>query len=207
MPIANDTDLQSENRSTDLIVGISDGLLIPFAVCAGISRVAQEHTTVLVIGIIAAAIGGIAMGLARYFAGRSEMVHLHEPDPEELRLHEDAHKTIAQGIKEDNERWNNYLREHGMVIDQDIQSASVSATYIGIFYFMGGLIPLVPYIFFTNNYDGFIGSCIVALISLFIFGFMKGKYTETGSFLTGLRMSIVGVLLAAAAYMVAGVFA
>lgn len=206
MSFVDNTRLQSENRSTDLIVGISDGLLIPFAVCAGISRIATEATTVLIVGFIAAVIGSIAMGLARFFAGRSEMVHMHEPDPHELQMNDDEHRTIAEGIKEDNERWNNYLREHGMEIDQDLRSASVSAWYIGFFYFLGGIIPLIPYIFTANNEDGFIASCIVAIICLFIFGYLKGRFTETGSFVTGLRLSLMGVLLAAAAWFVSGVF-
>ena len=204
---SKEDNLVADNRSADLIVGISDGLLIPFAVCAAISRIAEETTTVILIGFITALLGAIAMGLARFYAGRSEMVHLHEPEPEELQLDDEAHKTIAEGIRHDNEKWNEYLRDHGLVIDHDIRSASVSARYISVFYFLGGIIPLLPYLFMSGNYNAFIVSCIIAIVCLFVFGYLKGRYTDMDPFGAALRACVTGGVLAMLSYMIAGFFA
>ena len=81
----------------------------------------------------------------------------------------------------------------------------ISALTIGLSYFVGGLIPLVPYMLDTDAETGLIISCIVTGIVLFVFGGFKTYFTGAtggiGGYLYGATSTmVVGGVAAAAAF-------
>jgi vacuolar iron transporter family protein len=60
---------------TDIVIGMSDGLTVPFALAAGLSGAVQSNSVVITAGIAEIVAGSIAMGLGGYLAGKTAQEH------------------------------------------------------------------------------------------------------------------------------------
>jgi VIT1/CCC1 family predicted Fe2+/Mn2+ transporter len=213
---------------TDVVIGMSDGLTVPFALAAGLSGAVHDTHIIVIAGLAEVAAGSIAMGLGGYLAGKTEIDHyyaeqkreewevdnLPDREKEEVRIiFEDmglsaATQTIVvDEIAKDKEKWVEFMMRNELGLEKpDPKRARNSALNIGISYIVGGMVPLSPYFFVSTPLEGLKLSCIITVICLFVFGFFKAKATGQNPFAGALRVMLIGSVAAAAAFFIARLF-
>lgn len=220
--------LKSSDFITDIVIGMSDGLTVPFALAAGISSAVSDNHIVTTAGIAEIIAGSIAMGLGGYLAGRTEWDHyksemsketyevdnMPEKEKEEVReifaeygFSANAQAMLADELSKDKEKWIKFMMKYELGLEKpDYNRAGKSASTIGLSYAAGGLIPLLPYFFTATPNEGLKISAIIALICLFIFGYFKSRVTGQPVWQGAFKVMIIGALAAAAAFGVAKLF-
>jgi len=213
---------------TDIVIGMSDGLTVPFALAAGLSGAVSSTAIVITAGLAEIVAGSIAMGLGGYLAGRTEVDHykselereryevdaIPEMEKQEVRdvfaemgLSKDTQNLIADEMAKDKEKWVEFMMKYELGLDKpDPRRATKSALNIGISYVVGGLVPLSPYFFVAHPIDGLTYSAIITVICLFIFGFFKAKVTGQNPWIGALKVTVIGSIAAAAAFFIARLF-
>jgi len=219
--------MRSSDILRDIVIGMSDGLTVPFALAAGLSgAVGPNHINLIwIAGLAEIAAGSIAMGLGGYLAGNTEVDHYNselkreydevervpEMEKEEVReffsnlgLSQDVQEQAVAEMTKDKDRWVDFMMKYELGLDKpDPQRARKSAFNIGFSYVVGGLIPLSPYFFVTESLTGLKISAIITLICLFIFGYFKSKMTGVNPLGGAIRVMIIGALAAGCAFGVA----
>ena len=220
--------LGSSEFITDIVIGMSDGLTVPFALAAGLSGAVQHNSIVITAGIAEIVAGSIAMGLGGYLAGKTEQEHyqselkreydeiedIPEAEKKEVRevfalygLNESIQNTIADELAKDKDKWVDFMMKYELGLEKpNANRARNSAATIGISYIIGGLIPLSGYFFTQTPYQGLVISAMLTVICLFLFGYFKSKVTGQPLFRGALKVTLIGVTAAAAAFMVAKAF-
>lgn len=216
---------QSSEKVRDFVIGMSDGLTVPFALAAGLSGAVNSTDIVITAGLAEIAAGSIAMGLGGYLAGRTEIEHydseerreyeeiekLHDVEIRETKeifaqygINDELQEKIAREMAKDPKKWVDFMMRFELGLERpDKNRAHQSAFIIGISYVIGGLIPLSTYFFTNTAKDGLIYSCIITLICLVIFGLIKSKLTGQPLFKGAMRVAFVGAIAAAAAFGIA----
>ena len=209
----------------DIIIGMSDGLTVPFALTAGLSGVLNTNHLIIVSGLAEIAAGCISMGLGGFLAGQSEVEHYDSelkrefneietvPAIElkevediffELGVSKSLCKQVALQISKDKDHWASLMMELELRIEKPEKNrAAISAATISIAYLTGGFIPLFPYILFQDSSTGFNMSCFVTIFALLVFGFFKSKMTGQPLVKGTLKVAITGIIAAAAAFLLA----
>lgn len=217
--------LQSSDMLTDIVIGMSDGLTVPFALAAGLSGAVDSTSIIIVAGIAEIAAGSIAMGLGGFLAGKTEqdhysselkkeyweVDHLPEKEKEEVReffetlgLSKEVQNKAVEELTKDKDRWVEFMMKYELGLDKpDPKRAGRSAFNIGVSYIVGGMVPLSPYFFVSDSVDGLKISAVITLICLFIFGFFKSKITGVHPVTGGLKVMLIGAMAAAAAFGIA----
>jgi VIT1/CCC1 family predicted Fe2+/Mn2+ transporter len=220
--------LKSSAALTDIVIGMSDGLTVPFALAAGLSGAVSDTHIIVIAGIAEIAAGSIAMGLGGYLAGKTEQDHyaseqkreydevenLRDREIEETKeffasigLSENLQNQATNEIAQDKDRWVEFMMKYELGLDKpDPQRARKSALNIGLSYIAGGLVPLSPYFFVDTPIMGLKLSVVVTLICLFIFGYFKAKMTGIKPWSGALRVMLIGAMAAAAAFGIAKLF-
>lgn len=220
--------LGSSEFITDIVIGMSDGLTVPFALAAGLSGAVQHNAIVITAGIAEIVAGSIAMGLGGYLAGKTEQEHyqselkreyeeieeIPEEEKKEVRqvfaqygLNESIQNTIADELAKNKDKWVDFMMKYELGLEKpNANRARNSAATIGISYIIGGLIPLSGYFFTATPYEGLVVSAILTVICLFLFGYFKSKVTGQPLLKGALKVTLIGVTAAAAAFMVAKAF-
>jgi len=213
---------QSSEKVRDFVIGMSDGLTVPFALAAGLSGAVDSSSIIITAGLAEIAAGSIAMGLGGYLAGRTEIEHyeaeekreyeeietLHEVEIRETKeifaeygLDEALQEKIAREMAKNPQKWVDFMMRFELGLERpDKNRAHQSALIIAVSYIVGGLIPLSAYFFTTTVERGLIFSTIITLICLVVFGLIKSKLTGQPLFKGALRVAVVGALAAAAAF-------
>jgi len=209
----------------DIIIGMSDGLTVPFALTAGLSGVLNTNHLIIVSGLSEIVAGCISMGLGGYLAGQSEVEHydmelqreyseiesvpnLELKEVEDILLNlgidEELSKQAALQISRDKDRWADFMMKLELEMEKPAKNrAAKSAGTIAASYLVGGFIPLFPYLVIRGSTNGFIVSCICTLAALIIFGYLKSKVTGQPIIKGTLKVTLTGVIAAAAAYFLA----
>jgi len=213
----------------DVVIGMSDGLTVPFALAAGLSGMEQATTAIVVTaGLAEVAAGSIAMGLGGFLAARSDAEHfanekLREerevqavPDVEEAEVAEvfqryglsDAEiAPILRAFRNNHPAWVDFMMRFELGLEEpDPKRALWSALTIAGAYIAGGLIPLSPYMAISATHTALTVSVLVTLIALLLFGYVKGRFTGTRPWRSALQTMLIGGVAAAAAFLIARVF-
>jgi len=220
--------LKNSDLLTDIVIGMSDGLTVPFALAAGLSGAVDSTGIIVIAGIAEICAGSIAMGLGGYLAGKTEqdhyntelkreyyeVDHLHHKEIEETKeffagigLSEELQEQATKEIAKDKKQWVDFMMKYELGLDKpDPKRAMKSALNIGISYVVGGLIPLSPYFFVSHPLTGLKFSVVVTLICLFIFGWFKSRITGINPWWGALRVTLIGAAAAGAAFGVAKLF-
>jgi vacuolar iron transporter family protein len=220
--------LKSSDMLRDIVIGMSDGLTVPFALAAGLSGAVNSTSIIVIAGIAEVAAGSIAMGLGGYLAGKTENDHYtsemkreyyeveHMRDREiaetkeffaNIGLSKELQEKATEEIAKDKKQWVDFMMKYELGLDKpDPKRATKSALNIGLSYVVGGLVPLSPYFFVDSPLDGLKISVVVTLLCLFIFGFFKSKITGVNPWGGALRVMLIGALAAGAAFGVAKLF-
>ncbi|MGH9706880.1 MAG: VIT1/CCC1 transporter family protein [Candidatus Acidiferrales bacterium] len=213
----------------DIVIGMSDGLTVPFALAAGLTGAAAAltHGTGIIVtaGFAEIAAGSIAMGLGGYLAAKTDSEHyaseldreyretVELPDVEieevakvfrDYGLSAMQMEPIVTAITSDQKKWVDFMMRFELGLEApDPARAGRSAATIAVSYIVGGLVPLAPYILMRQVESALWVSVSVTLLALFIFGSIKGQYTGVKPLRGGLQTILVGGLAAAAAFFIA----
>ena len=204
---------------------MSDGLTVPFALAAGLSGAVESSSIIVTAGLAEVAAGAIAMGLGGYLAARTDAEHFvserarEERETEEVPeveaaevadilrtygLSDEMVTPVMKSIRADKQRWVDFMMRFELGLDEpDPKRASRSALTIALSYIAGGLVPLSPYFIFRSVSTALIGSVVVTLLALFVFGYIKGRFTTARPLRSAWQTVVVGGLAAAAAFGIA----
>lgn len=207
---------------------MSDGLTVPFALAAGLSGAVSDPTLVVTAGIAEVIAGSIAMGLGGYLSGKTEIEHYEselkreyyevdvfpEKEKDEVRevfaemgLSESSQELIVKELSQNKDKWVDFMMKFELGLEKpNINRARNSAITIGTAYVVGGLIPLLPYVFVTNVQKGLLYSSVVTLMSLFLFGYFKSRAMGQNPLYGAIKIMGIGSLAAGAAYFAAQFF-
>ena len=220
--------LKSSDLLRDVVIGMSDGLTVPFALAAGLSGAVDSTSIIVIAGIAEIAAGSIAMGLGGYLAGKTEqdhytselkreyyeVDHLRHREIEETKeffknigLSEELQNKATEEIAKDKKQWVEFMMKYELGLDKpDPKRATKSALNIGLSYVFGGLVPLSPYFFIDSPTQALSISLVVTLLCLFVFGWFKSKITGVHPWWGAIRVTMIGAAAAAAAFGVAKLF-
>ena len=220
--------LESSDFLRDVVIGMSDGLTVPFALAAGLTGAVANSSIVVIAGIAEIVAGSIAMGLGGYLAGKTEQDHFNSelkreyeeveriPEMEKkevqdffeiIGLSKEIQIKATEEISKDKKQWVDFMMKFELGLAKpDPKRATKSALNIGLSYAVGGIIPLSPYFFIENSSEALKFSVVATLVCLFIFGYFKSKITGIPAFSGAFKVMLTGALAAAAAYGVALLF-
>lgn len=220
--------LHSSDFIKDVVIGMSDGLTVPFALAAGLSGAVANTNIITTAGIAEIVAGSIAMGLGGYLAGQTEVEHydaelrreyeeverVPETEKAEVKevfasygLDENAQNLVVEALSKDKHKWVDFMMKFELGLEKpDINRARDSALTIGISYIVGGIIPLSPYFFVKNAHVGLNYSVALTLITLFVFGYFKSKVTDQNPLKGAFKVMFIGAAAAGAAFYVAKLF-
>ncbi len=209
----------------DVVIGMSDGLTVPFALAAGISGAVDSSRIVVVAGMAEIAAGSIAMGLGGYLAARSDAEHydserkreereVEEIPDEEARevqnvftdygLTREEAEPVVEALTKKPKEWVDFMMRFELGLEEpDPKRAVRSAATIAASYIGGGFIPLSPYLFFHSSREALVWSAVVTLLALAVFGYIKGRFTGSKPRRSALQTVVIGGLAAGAAFLIA----
>ena len=209
----------------DIVIGMADGLTVPFALAAGISGAVDSNAIVITAGVAEIIAGSIAMGLGGYLAGKTEadhyaaelkreyyeVDHLPEREKQEIRdvlgqygISIATQNQVADELSQNKDKWVDFMMKFELGLEEPHPNrAKKSAFNIAASYIVGGLIPLSAYFFTDHPHEGIKYSAIITLIALAAFGYFKSKVTGQNKLKGAIRTMLVGAIAAAAAYFIA----
>ncbi len=215
----------SSNFIQDLVIGLSDGLTVPFALAAGISGAVHNNSLVITAGLAEIAAGSIAMGLGGFLAGQTEIEHYEselkreyeevekvpEIEKKEVReifatygITESTQHVIVDELAQNKEKWVEFMMKFELGLEKPLANrAAKSALTIGLAYIAGGMVPLSSYFFTSSPNEGLKISSLITVACLFLFGFYKSKVTGQNPVSGAFKMTAIGTLAAAAAFYIA----
>jgi VIT1/CCC1 family predicted Fe2+/Mn2+ transporter len=224
-----ETHFTAGNFVRDVVIGMSDGLTVPFALAAGLSGAVQNTRLIVVGGLAEIAAGSIAMGLGGYLAARGDADHYEQEREREYReieeipeeekaevsrllqtygLAQAQAEPVVEALSHHPKAWVDFMMRFELGLEEpDPGRAVTSAATIAGAYIAGGLIPLSPYVVLASARSGLEVSAIVTLAALGVFGYMKGRYTGTGPLRGALQTMVIGGLAGAAAFALAKLIA
>lgn len=213
----------------DVVIGMSDGLTVPFALAAGLSGAVASTGIVVTAGLAEVAAGSVAMGLGGYLAARGDAEHYANerrreakevreiPEREEHEvteilqtygLHEEHASTVVAALRQNPEAWIDFMMRFELGLEEpDPSRARKSAATIAGAYIAGGMIPLLPYMLLDQPLTALVCSVATTLVALFAFGFVKGKFTGNHPFRSAFQTVGIGGLAAAVAFAIAKLIA
>jgi len=215
-------------RIRDIVIGMSDGLTVPFALAAGLSGAVSSTSIIITAGLAEVAAGSIAMGLGGYLASRSDIEHYESERGRETREVADIPQAeiaevagmfkayglddaeiapIVAAFQKRPTSWVDFMMRFELGLERpDPKRAFSSAFTIAASYIVGGLIPLLSYFILPTIGKALLWSIAVTLVALFAFGYFKGRFTGTAPLRSGFQTLLIGGLAAAAAFGLARLF-
>jgi len=209
----------------DVVIGMADGLTVPFALAAGLAGAVDAIGLILAAGFAEIAAGSIAMGLGGYLAAKSEAEHYANEQRREFKevaevpkkereevaeifreygLNDDEIKPILDALESRPSAWVDFMMRFELGLEKpNPRRGLTSAIVIAGAYIVGGLIPLSPYLAMENPKEALVVSTMVTLVALFVFGFVKGSYTGVRPIRSAIQTTAIGGLAALAAYSIA----
>lgn len=209
----------------DVVIGMADGLTVPFALAAGLSGAVGSSHIVVLAGLAEIAAGSIAMGLGGYLAGRGDAEHyaserereereiIERTQDEEEEIYEifeeygvtrDESASVLGALKRNPKAWVDFMMRFELGLEKPASSrARQSALIIALSYIAGGLIPLSPYMLLNTAASALHASVVITLAALFVFGAIKGRLTGGGIWKSAVQTVCIGGIAAGAAYALA----
>lgn len=209
----------------DIVIGMSDGLTVPFALAAGLSGAIAATSIVVTAGLAEVAAGSIAMGLGGYLAARSDAEHYFSerrrefgevdevPEVEAVEITDllagygisaEAAAPVVAALRDNPKAWVDFMMRFELGLEEpDPKRALRSALTIAAAYVAGGFIPLLPYMLLDQVHTALVASVAVTLLALAVFGYVKGLFTGVSPLRGALQTILIGGLAAAAAFAIA----
>ncbi len=227
--LANPNHIESHFQSSelvrDVVIGMADGLTVPFALAAGLSGAVGSSHIVVLAGLAEIAAGSIAMGLGGYLAARGDVEHyaserereereiIERTKDEEEEIYEifeqygvtrGESESVLAALKRNPPAWVDFMMRFELGLEKPASfRARQSATVIAFSYIAGGFIPLLPYMLLRQAASALHASVVITLIALFLFGAVKGRLTGSGTWKSAIQTVCIGGLAAGVAYTLA----
>jgi len=216
---------KSSEALRDFVIGMSDGLTVPFALAAGLAGVTDSTSLIVTAGVAEIAAGCIAMGLGGYMGAKTEREHyiaehareLHEVTT--MREHELSETAkilrefgvpeaqvplVVAGISANPNKWVDFMMRFELGLERpNPRRLYQSPLVIGGAYALGGTIPLVPFIVWPHVHEALPISVGVTMIALAAFGAFKGYFTGQKLWKSALQTTMIGAAAAGAAFIIA----
>jgi len=221
----NEKHFKSSDLIRDIVIGMSDGLTVPFALAAGLSGAVASNSIIITAGVAEIVAGSIAMGLGGYLAGKTDADHYYtelkrennevadvpEKEMQEVRdifkeygISNHLQEAIALELSNNKMKWVDFMMKFELGLEKpDVNRAARSALNIGLSYILGGFVPLTGYLIMNSPQKGLVLSTIITVLFLFGFGYFKTKMTGNKPLLGAVKTAITGVLAAGAAFLIA----
>lgn len=215
----------ASNTVRDIIIGMSDGLTVPFALAAGLSGAVSQTNIIVIGGLAEIAAGCISMGLGGFLAAQSDSEHYYSEQKKEYHevdvvpereaqevidifksygLNENQTAPIIEEFKKNPDNWVEFMMQNELHLDKpDKARAKKSGVTIALSYLFAGFIPLSPYFFMKNSHEALLISVIATLTALLIFGYIKAKLIDNNPWKSALQTVSIGGVAALAAYLLA----
>jgi VIT1/CCC1 family predicted Fe2+/Mn2+ transporter len=229
MPTDSLPHVESHFESTalvrDVVIGMSDGLTVPFALAAGLSGAVNSAHVVVLAGLAEIAAGSIAMGLGGFLAAKGDAEHyaserlreereiVERTRDEEEEIYEIFEQygvergesmPVLEALKRRPQAWVDFMMRFELGLEEPRSNrASRSATTIAVSYIVGGLVPLLPYMLGAGMRAALTASVAITLVALMVFGGVKGSLTGAGALRSALQTVVIGGLAAGVAYLLA----
>jgi len=209
----------------DIVIGMSDGLTVPFALAAGLSGAVDTTRIIVTAGLAEIAAGSIAMGLGGYLAAKSDAEHYHaerrreetevteKPEAEAAEVADvlmaygmtaDESTPVVDAMRKRPAAWVDFMMRFELGLETpDPKRALLSAVTIAGAYIAGGFIPLGPYILLPKASTALLASVAITLLALAIFGYVKGRFTGAPPLRSAIQTLLIGGLAAGAAFLIA----
>ena len=209
----------------DVVIGMADGLTVPFALAAGLSGAVTDPRLIITAGLAEVAAGAIAMGLGGYLAARTDAEHFASERDREYREIEETPEeeaeevadvfrsygldaptvlTVVNALRADDKRWVDFMMRFELGLEEpDPKRARNSALTIALSYVAGGMVPLTPYFVLPTVHSALLASVAATLLALLAFGYVKGRFTTSRPFRSAWQTVAVGGLAATAAFVIA----
>lgn len=209
----------------DVVIGMSDGLTVPFALTAGLTGAVASNMIIITAGMAEIIAGSIAMGLGGYLAGITDYQHYHSekkreywevqhlPDKEKEEIREILSEYgignkyqdgFIEDLAKDPDRWVDFMMRFELKLEEpEPKQARNSALLIALSYVIGGFVPLSAYFFTPGPITGLYYSVGITLCALFTFGYLKSKVTGQSPIAGALKTTFIGALASAAAFVIA----
>lgn len=216
---------ESSETVRDIIIGLSDGLTVPFALAAGLSGAVASSRIVVLAGLAEIAAGSIAMGLGGYLAAKGDAEHyvsekrreerevVERTRDEEEEIYEIFHQysvpresatPVLEALKRNPAAWVDFMMRFELGLEEPAPNrAHRSAMTIAVSYIVGGLVPLLPYMLVARNDFALKLSVGITLIALAFFGALKGRIVGSGWLRSAIQTTLIGGIAATAAYLLA----
>ncbi len=223
-----ETHFKATQTLRDIVIGMSDGLTVPFALAAGLSGASVSNNIIVTAGLAEIAAGSIAMGLGGYLAARTDVEHylselkrelvetrekpLHEEKEvsdifKRYGLSDDQIAPVLAHFRKNPKQWVDFMMRFELGLDRpDTRRGRNSALTIALSYVVGGLIPLSPYMMMSGAEECLWLSIFLTLAALFVFGYVKGHFTSKKPLLTAFQTASIGAAAAGAAFLIARIF-
>ncbi|MFM2134704.1 MAG: hypothetical protein RL021_104 [Bacteroidota bacterium] len=228
LPHHREEHFQQSEAVRDIVIGMSDGLTVPFALAAGLSGAVSDTHIIVTAGLAEIVAGSIAMGLGGYLAGKTEVEHYdselqrehrecvthYETERKEVMeilgqygLSKQSQELVMNEMEKDTDKWVEFMMRFELGLEKpDPARARKSAMNIGLSYIVGGIIPLTAYMFTEDTHQGLLYSSVITVLCLMVFGYFKSKVTGQLPIKGALRTTVIGVIAAGAAYGLASLF-
>ena len=215
----------SSNFVRDMVIGMSDGLTVPFALAAGLTGAVSNTRLIVIGGLAEIAAGSIAMGLGGYLAARGDAEHYEQERAREYReikeipeeemaevsrvfqnygLAATESTPVVEALSRRPDAWVDFMMRFELGLEApDPRRAVTSAATIAGAYVLGGLIPLSPYVVLASATRGLMFSAVVTLLALGIFGFLKVRFTGASPLRSATQTAVIGGIAASAAFLLA----
>ena len=215
----------SSDLIKDIVIGMADGLTVPFALAAGLSGAVNSNSIIITAGVAEVVAGAIAMGLGGYLAGRTDVEHydselkreyaevesVPEKEKQEVRdvlaeygISSALQHEVAEELSRDKSLWVDFMMKFELNMEKpDALRARKSAFNIGASYVVGGIVPLIGYFVTDTPQKGLLISSIVTVSFLFVFGYVKTNLTGTKPLWGAVKTTLIGILAASAAFLIA----
>ncbi|MGH6838236.1 MAG: VIT1/CCC1 transporter family protein [Methylocella sp.] len=209
----------------DIVIGMADGLTVPFALAAGLSGAVSSTVIIITAGLAEVAAGGLAMSLGGYLAAQTDLEHYRSemqrekaeiaqvPETERAEVRQILREqgldpvlteTVTAELTRDPDRWINFMMRFELGLEEPEKTRALKSAFaIGGAYVVGGLIPLAPYFLLEKVSQALPVSIALTLAALLIFGGVKGQLTGVAPLRSALETATVGSLAAAAAFAIA----
>jgi VIT1/CCC1 family predicted Fe2+/Mn2+ transporter len=209
----------------DVVIGMADGLTVPFALAAGLSGALDDSTIIVTAGLAEVAAGSIAMGLGGYLAAQSDAEHyvaerlreqreVKEIPAEEIKetkeifesygLTPEESKKVVQALSRRPETWVDFMMRFELGLEKpDPRRAARSALTIAGSYVGGGVIPLSPYLMVASARRALPLSIVITLVALGVFGYVKGHFTGSRPLRSAVQTVFIGAVAAGMAFLLA----
>jgi VIT1/CCC1 family predicted Fe2+/Mn2+ transporter len=224
-PPALESHFTASDTVRDIIIGMSDGLTVPFALAAGLSGAVSTTNIIVIAGLAEIAAGCISMGLGGYLAAQNDSEHYYSEQRKEYNevkvipkqekqevidifktygLNDQQIEPIIKNFENNPDKWVAFMMRNELNLDKpDKARARNSGITIALSYLVAGFVPLSPYILIHNSHTALMVSATVTLLALLVFGFVKAKLIGNNPWQSAWRTVLIGGVAATAAYLIA----